>query len=170
MTDLEKFNLLWLCYAMTAPSNAEETYYYDGKTKKFFYTKRSNVEGNELYIYDMLHLSITGEEAMKLSKKVEGIDSEQSEVVEIPRLNVQDKVAVQLLFLSKLSSTSYAEQLSLSVKQQSDTYGFKLDALLTDNPALHPVEPYWEDFKLKTIQYYLEKYTGVVGIGLRLIK
>jgi hypothetical protein len=36
MTDTERFNLFWLCHAITAPVDSGELYYYDGETKRFF--------------------------------------------------------------------------------------------------------------------------------------
>jgi hypothetical protein len=89
MTDLERLNLFWLCHAMTAPVKSDELYYYDGRTKRFFTVKGPG-------LFDMVGLSIVGPEATELLARFADIDSETSEIVEIPRLNVQDKVAVQL--------------------------------------------------------------------------
>jgi hypothetical protein len=36
------------------------------------------------------------------------------------------------------------------------------------DPVLLPLSGYWEDFKLKTIQYYLEKFTGIIGIASKM--
>lgn len=168
MTDIEKFNLLWLCHAMTAPTRCDERYYYDGSTKKLFYTKPSTLNPDELILLDMLDLYIVENEFKTLSKLLEHVDSEVSKIVEIPRLNVQDKAAIQLLFLSKFPGMIHDNGLKFVVEQQKDAYGFVLDSVLSKNDALAPMLPYWEDFKLKTIQYYLEKFTGVVGIALKL--
>lgn len=97
------------------------------------------------------------------------MDSESSEIVEIPRLNVQDKVAVQLLFLSKFPGVIHEEALRLAAEKQQNVYGFVLDTILVRMDSLAPMEAYWEDFKLKTIQYYLEKFTGLVGITLKML-
>jgi hypothetical protein len=35
--------------------------------------------------------------------------------------------------------------------------------------CLPPMLPYWDDFKQMTIQYYLEKFTGLIGIDLKMI-
>ncbi|MGN6394720.1 MAG: hypothetical protein ACTHMI_04105 [Mucilaginibacter sp.] len=37
------------------------------------------------------------------------------------------------------------------------------------NNALNPMAPYWEEFKFKTIRYYLEIYTGLQGVASKLI-
>ena len=50
-----------------------------------------------------------------------------------------------------------------------DTYGFILDLLLDKNDSMAPMASYRDDFKLKTIQYYLEKFTRLTGIALRLL-
>jgi hypothetical protein len=160
MTDIERFNLYWLCHAMTVPAAAEEIYYYDGFTKKFF-VERSGI------LFDMVDLPIM--EPDEFEERLMVIDSEASEIVEIPRLNVQDNVSVQLLFLSNFPNIIHEEGLRLMVEKQPDRKGFLLDVLLGENDALAPMVPYWDDFKLKTIQYYLEKYTGVIGITLKMI-
>jgi hypothetical protein len=54
------------------------------------------------------------------------------------------------------------------VEQQQDDYKFVLDVVLLENELAAPMAPYWDDFKLKTVQYYLEKFTGIVGIALRI--
>lgn len=161
MTDLERFNLFWLCHAMTAPVKSEESYYYDAGTKRFFSVKPSG-------LFDMVGLSIMGSLAAELSGRMAGMDSEASGIVEIPRLNVQDKIAVQLLFLSKFPGVIHEEALRLAAEKQRDTDGFVLDMLLDKDDSVAPMAPSWDDFKLKTIQYYLEKFTGLIGITLRL--
>jgi len=161
MTDLERFNLFWLCHAMTAPVKSEAKYYYDARTRKFFAGRASG-------LFDMVDLSIIAPVATDLLERMADIDSESSEIVEIPRLNVQDKVAVQLLFLSKFPGVIHEEALRLAAEKQRDTDGFVLDALLDKDDVLAPMLPYWDDFKLKTIQFYLEKFTGLIGITLRL--
>lgn len=162
MTDLERFNLFWLCHAMTAPVKSEELYYYDARTKKFFAAKPSG-------LFDMVDLPVIPPIATDLLERMADIDSEASEIVEIPRLNVKDKVAVQLLFLSKFPVVIHEEALRLAAEKQRDADGFVLDALLSKGDVLAPMLPYWDDFKLKTIQFYLEKFTGLTGIALKLL-
>jgi len=162
MTDLERFNLFWLCHAMNAPVKSEEQYYYDARTKKFFASKPSG-------LFDMVDLPIMPPIATDLLERMADIDSEASEVVEIPRLNVKDKIAVQLLFLSKFPGVIHEEALRLASEKQRDTHGFVLDMLLDKDDTVAPMAPYWDDFKLKSIQFYLEKFTGLIGIALRLL-
>jgi len=162
MTDIERFNLFWLCHAMTAPVKSEERYYYDARTRKFFAAK-------EACLFDMVDLSIIAPIATDLSERLAAMDSEASEIVEIPRLSVQDKVAVQLLFLSKFPGVIHEEALRLAAEKQPDADGFVLDTLLDKDETVAPMSHYWDDFKLKTIQFYLEKFTGLVGIAFRLL-
>jgi len=157
-TDIERFNLYWLSNVMTAPVASAERYYYDAHTKKLF-AERSGA------LFDMVGLALTGPAAQRLGERLAGIDSEASEVVEIPRLNVRDKVSVQLLFPSKLPGIIHEEKLRFAAEQQQDGQGFVLDKLEAMDPALLPLSGYWEDFKLKTIQYYLEKFTGITVIA-----
>jgi len=147
---------------MTAPESAAELHYFDSRTKNFFVNKTST-------LYDMVGLPITGLLAGDLLERLADVESEISEIVEIPRLNVQDKVAIQLLFLSKFPGVIHEEALRLAAEKQEVLYGFVIDMVLDGMESLSPMEPYWEDFKLKTIQYYLEKFTGLVGITLRML-
>ncbi|MEZ2334662.1 hypothetical protein AB6735_03470 [Mucilaginibacter sp. RCC_168] len=162
MTDLERFNLYWLCQAMTVPVADNSRYCYDGLTRKFFVSKSSA-------LLDMLDLSLPTDEEADLRTRLESIDFEASDIVEIPRLNVQDKVAVQLLFLSKFPGIIHEEKLRLAAEQQPDSGGFVLDKLEKMAGSLAPMQAYWEDFKLQTIRYYLEKYTGIIGIILKML-
>lgn len=129
---------------------------------------QASIDTDDRLLLSMIDLPITGSERTEILRRIEHIDSNCSEIVEIPPLNIADKVAVQLLFLSKFLGITYEEQLRLDVEQQRDDYRFVLDILLNTNDLLAPMPPYWEDFKLKTIQHYLEKFTRVVGISLRL--
>jgi hypothetical protein len=169
MKDLERFNLLWLCHAMTAPMSAKELYYYDSRDKKFFWSKPSFIDSDKFELFDMVDLPIIESLSVEILMRLEDVDLENSEIVEIPRLNVQDKIAVQLLFLSKFPGIVHEEPLRLAAENQEDVFGFVLDVVLARMDTLSPMEPYWEDFKLKTIQYYLEKFTGLIGIALKML-
>ena len=162
MTDIERFNLFWLCHAMTAPANAGESYYYDARKKRFFISKGA-------ILLDMVDLQLMETIAAELLERLAAIDTAASEIVDIPRLNVQDKVAIQLLFLSNFPGVIHEEALRIAAEKQRDTDGFVLDSLLGKNEVLAPMSPYWDDFKLKTIQFYLEKFTGIAGITLKIL-
>jgi hypothetical protein len=162
MTDLERFNLFWLCHAMTAPANTGEWYYYDARKKRFFISKAG-------VLFDMVDLQLMETIAVELLGRLAAIDTDASEIVEIPRLNVQDKVAIQLLFLSNFPGVIHEETLRIAAEKQQDANGFVLDAVLGKSETLSPMAPYWDDFKLKTVQYYLEKFTGIVGITLKML-
>ncbi|MET3499662.1 hypothetical protein ABIC45_001253 [Mucilaginibacter rubeus] len=74
----------------------------------------------------------------RLVERLAGIDAEASEIVEIPRLNVRDKVSVQLLFLSKFPGIIHEEKLRLAAEQQQDAPGLVLDKLEAMDPVLLP--------------------------------
>lgn len=168
MTDLQQFNLFWLCHAMSAPQDSLARYYFDARTKKFFCSKQGTGELEETGLFNMIDLAMPEVESAELKGRLGTIDSEASEIVEIPRLNVQDKVSVQLSFLSNFAGVIREEDLRLAVERQRDVSGFVLDIVLGNSKILEPMQPYWDDFKLKTIQYYLEKFTGLIGITVRL--
>ncbi|MDO3641310.1 hypothetical protein [Mucilaginibacter sp. L3T2-6] len=168
MNSLQLFNLHWLCYAMTAPGNGGARYYYDGQAQKFFCTKP--VAGREEpEFFNMVDLKVDVVESFALSEKLRIMEGESSFIVEIPRLQVSDKISVQLMFLSRFPGIVHEDDIRLVVEKQADAHGFVLDKMFAKNSALNPMEPYWEEFKFKTIQYYLEIYTGLQGIALKLI-
>src|ERR1700759_1478935 len=100
MTDIERFNLFWLCHAMTAPSKTDEFYYYDGQTRRFFTL-------NAAFLFDMVDLPIKDAD---LVERLAAIDTPASDIVEIPRLNLQDIIAIQLLFLSEFPGVIHKEE------------------------------------------------------------
>lgn len=109
----------------------------------------------------MIDLHLPEPSFTDISTRLAGIDSESSEVVEIPRLNVQEKVSIQLVFLSKTPGFIHNENFRIAAEQHQDASGFKLDGTFAGH---QPTASLWENFKMKTIQYYLEKYTGLIGI------
>jgi hypothetical protein len=127
---------------MTAPVKCDEMYYYDGISKRFFSTKPLRDSTDKIELLDMVELAILEPMLTELLKRLADIDSENTEVVEIPRLNVQDKIAIQLLFLSKFPGIIHEEALRLAAEKQRDAFGFVLDGLLTSGDVLAPMEPY----------------------------
>ncbi|SDE00590.1 hypothetical protein SAMN05216464_103309 [Mucilaginibacter pineti] len=130
MTDIKRFKLYWLCHAMTAPVKSEYLYYYDAQTRKFF-ASRSGI------LLDMIDLPVI--EPAALLKRLADENSDASEIVEIPRLDVPDKVSVQLLFLSNFPGVIHEDALKLAVEKQPDKNGFVLDVVLGENVVLAPL-------------------------------
>jgi hypothetical protein len=102
MTDIQKFNLLWLCHAMTVPNYCTERYFYDGETKKIFYTVQPFNPKQAIKVLDSIDMKILDTKREQLLERMKDIDLATSEVVEIPRLHITDKVNIQLLLLSKM--------------------------------------------------------------------
>jgi len=83
-------------------------------------------------------------------------------------LNVQDKVSIQLLFLSKIVGVYHYNDLIHAVEQQTDDYKFVLDVVLIENDMAAPMAQYWDDFKLQTVFNYIGHFANWIGIDLPL--
>jgi hypothetical protein len=156
LTESERFNLLWLANAMTLPIGyLVERYYYDSRDKVFF---SAITDSNLRLTYvDRLNNELTIGYACDLSVRLEFIDDDSSEIVEISRFTVDEKISLQLEFLSKLPGTYWHNELLAAVEQQQDDYKFVLDTVLLENDNCAPMAPYWDDYKLQFVSQAIKK-------------
>ncbi len=165
MQDVE-YKLLWLLNAMTLPiAHTDERYYYDGQRQEFFFTIKVKESPNALVILNIYDLQYSLEIESDIAVRLERINDESSEIVEIPKLNVDDKVDIQLQFLSKIEGTYCHNDLLKAVYDQQDACA--LDEIPLRNANLEPMETYWDYYKLKTVLQYLTRFTESIGINLR---
>jgi hypothetical protein len=164
MTNIQRVNLSWLALAMTAPEFANERYYYDAVTELFFYTKYID---NTVALYTFLDYPLSEREYNDISVRLELIDEEACEIVEIPRFNVQEKIATQLDFLCNIKNGYNLNNLITEVVNQKDDYKMALDIVLNENSNYAPMAPFWEEFKLKTVFTSINRFTSKVGIELK---
>jgi len=140
MTESERYNLLWLVNAMTLPINYDqERYYYDGFRKEFFYIIKSVDIQFGYGILNIFDCHYSKEIGSDISVRLELINDESSEIVEIPRINVVEKIDIQLQFLSKLPGTFHHNELIRAVEQQRDVNKFVLDSALIENDNSAPM-------------------------------
>jgi hypothetical protein len=164
MTNIQRVNLAWLAMAMTAPEFANERYYYDAVTELFFYTKYID---NTVALYTFLDYPLSEREYNDISVRLELIDEEACEIVEIPRFSVQEKRAIQLDFLCNIENGYNLNDLITAVASQKDDYRMALDIVLNENSNYAPMTPFWEEFKLKTVFTSINRFTSKVGIELK---
>jgi hypothetical protein len=158
MTEAEQYNLLWLVNAMTLPiSHIKEQYYYDGLRKDLFYTITTQ---NLSYpvILNRSDLRYSEEIESDLQVRLLLIEDEGSELVEIPRINVAEKIAIQLQFLARMPDTYWHNELIKAVEQQKDDFKFVLDTLLIENDNSAPMAKYWDDYKIEIMFNYLYSF------------
>jgi hypothetical protein len=165
MTDIQRVNLSWLALAMTAPEFANERYYYDAITELFFYTKY--IEHNTVALYSFLDYPLSEREYNDISVRLELIDEETCEIVEIPRFSVQEKIATQLDFLCNIKTGYNLNDLITAVVSQKDDYRMVLDIVLNENSEYASLASFWEEFKLKTVFTSINRFTSKVGIELK---
>lgn len=156
MSETERYNLLWLLNAMTLPVNYDqERYYYDGQRKDFFYTIKSKDIPFGFGILNKFDHHYSKEIESDLAVRLELINDESSEIIEIPRINVAEKIDIQLQFLSRMPGTYWHNELIQAVENQQDDYKFVLDTVLIENDNSAAMSKYWDDYKLQTIISYL---------------
>lgn len=162
MNDVQKANILPIAMAMTAPEHAIERYYYDSVTELFFYTK--HIGDNEFALYSLLDFPLSEREYGDVSVRLEQVDDYDFEIVEIPRLNVSEKIEIQLDFLSQFYRVYPIERLITEVENQLDDYRMVLDTALIKDGNYAPMAPGWDEFKLKTMFNYIKHFTNSIGV------
>ena len=76
---------------MTVPESTQERFYHDAQTKQFISTKSSTTQ---LELFDRENCLLPSEIGSDIAVRLEWLNDESSEIVEIPRLNVADKIAI----------------------------------------------------------------------------
>jgi hypothetical protein len=165
MTNIQRANLSWLALAMTAPEFANERYYYDAITELFFYTKY--IEDNTVALYTFLDHPLSERAYNDISVRLELIDEEPCEIVEIPRFTVQEKIATQFDFLCNVEDGYNLNDLVTAVVNQKDDYRMVLDTVLNENSDYASIAPFWEEFKLKAVFASINSFTSKTGIELK---
>jgi hypothetical protein len=156
-TESERYSFLWLANAMTLPVGyLNERYYYDSRDKVFF-SAVADSSSRVTYV-DRLTNELTISYACDLSVRLEFINDDSSEIIEIPRFTVDEKVSLQLEFLSKMPGTYWHNELIAAVEQQQEDHKFVLDTVLIENDNCAPMAPYWDDFKFKVVVTYLDQF------------
>jgi len=166
MTEAEQYNLLWLANAMTLPIyHTAERYYYDGVRQDLLHTTTSD---NLPYtvILNLFDLRYSEDIESDLQVRLLLIQDEDSEIIEIPRINVAEKIEIQLQFLSRMPGTYWHNELINAVEQQQDDFKFVLDTVLIENDNSVAMGKYWEDYKLNIIYTYIEAFSTAVGLKL----
>jgi hypothetical protein len=166
MSNFATFNLLWIAMAMTVPENTQERFYYDAVTKQFFYSRPLPDAPHRIELFDTIDLHLFDNDYDDIMVRLEWVNDESSQIVEIPRLNIEDKIAIQLLFLSNFHGVLFLQELISAVENQKDDYQMVLDTVLIENDSTAPMAPYWDNSKLQTITTYINNFANAVGIDL----
>ena len=166
MTGQQQFNLLWLAMAITAPEYTQERYYYDAKSNLFFSARPTLQPPVRLDLFDTKSKFLPSSIESDISVRLLWLNDESSEIIEIPRLNIADKIAIQLLFLSNFGGVMHLQELVSAVEDQRDDYKMVLDTILIENSNTAPIAPYWDEFKLKTVFEYIMRFASLIGLDL----
>ena len=162
MLTLKHNYLNWLANAMTLPSTClNERYYYDSRRNDFFSSIQNN--GHIIYV-DRNNAEYPIDICIDLSVRMEFINDESSDLTEIPRYTLTEKIGLQLEFLSKLPGTYWHNKLIEAVEQQQDDFKFVLDTVLIENDSSAPMASYWFDYKLNFINESIIRFRQLVDL------
>jgi hypothetical protein len=164
MTDTQRHNLIWLASAMTHPTNyTRRQHYYDEVHRLFFTRVVIDYNGAKFEIRDSFNQPLKENVSSDLLVRLELINDDSSEIVEIPKLNVEDKIAIQTLFLKHFEGVFYYNEIQEAINRQQDDHKFVLDTVLIENDNAAPMAPYWDDYKLRTVMEYISRFGTAVG-------
>ena len=157
-TETDNYSLLWLENAMTLPVGYPDQHYYlDVRTNNLF--ALVNMEENDCMVYvDRFYRELDVSAANELAERVAAADHKISQVFEIPRVTVDEKISLQLEFIAKLPQGSHISNLSEYVKQQPNDSSFVLDFVLSEDHKSALIAKYWEEYKLDTISRYINQF------------
>ena len=169
MTVNERFNLYWLLRAITAPcSYCLERYYYDLKRKELFSVLHLTDYSPAILILDKFSfrypLDIEGDLAVRL----ELVAYRRMKIVEIPRMDITEKIDIQIQFLSMLGDKLHQQEYIKAVIHQNETHGFVLDNLLKKYDSSAPIRSYWEHIKLQVASTHIKKLILNAGIKMNI--
>jgi len=169
MTVNERFNLYWLLRAITAPCGYRlEQYYYDLKLKKLFSVLHLTDYSPAILILDKFSLRYPLDVESDLAVRLELVSYKRMKIIEIPRMDIAEKIGTQMQFLSILGDDQYQQEYIQAVIQQSETHGFVLDNLLKKHDSSAAIAPYWEHVKLQIAGMYVNKLTGNTGVKMEI--
>jgi hypothetical protein len=170
MTAAQRNSLLWLANAMTTPIDyTRRLHYYDGVHQLFFTRVMLDYCGTSFEVRDSFDMAMSEEFASDLLVKVELINDESSEIVEIPKLNVQYKVAIQTEFLQHFEGVVYYSEIQEAISRQQDEQEFVLDKVFIENDNAAPMAPYWDDYKLRKVMEYISSFANVIAANLKFL-
>lgn len=161
---IDKEKVLFLMMAMTVPWHSERHYFYDSVTEMFFYSKP--LGKGKLALYNFYEFPLSEREYADIAVRLELIDDDFYEITEIPRVNTQEKIDIQLNFLSHFEGVFQLKNLITAVKNQKDDYKMVLDTLLIKNDNTELMALYWNDFKLKTVITYASAFSKKMGLNI----
>ncbi|MEO8949966.1 MAG: hypothetical protein ABI308_16245 [Mucilaginibacter sp.] len=164
-TDADSYNLLWLENAMTLPVGyLDQHYYLDARTNNLF--ALINMEENDCMTYvDRFYQELDVADANELSQRLATEDNEMSQVFEIPRFTIDEKMSLQLEFITNLPGGYHNSKLSAAVKQQPNDSSFVLDFVVGDNHNQAFIAKYWDEYKLETISRLINQFIPHLNTG-----
>jgi hypothetical protein len=134
MTNTQRHTFIWLASAMTHPTNYTRRQHYYDEVHRFFFTRvMIDYNGAKFEIRDVFDKPLVDDVASDLLVRLELIDDASSEIVEIPKLNVEDKIAIQTLFLKHFEGVFYYNEIREAINRQQDDHKFVLDKVLIEN-------------------------------------
>jgi hypothetical protein len=129
----------WLSNAITLPENYNEVkYYYDKQQCELF-----------------------------VITKADSTLINNADVVEIPRLTLKERVAIQMDFIYRIENFRLLDQVALEINKQDKASTFVLDNLLLSDKKLNLLIDYWAEFKVEQLNYAINDFEDEHDINLK---
>ncbi len=160
----------WLMNAVSVPQTYfTEKYYYDYQQNELFVVNEDDANLLTVIENDGNSRGYTGEDIAKLTDKVSKISAGFG-VIEIPRLKLEERIAIQIDFISLMENFKFFEDFSEVINQQDQTQTFALDDLLIANKSAYLFIDYWAEFKTKQLACFLNDFEDNHDINLQTVQ
>ncbi|MBL4676729.1 MAG: hypothetical protein JKY70_11085 [Mucilaginibacter sp.] len=159
---IDKQKVHFLEMAMTIPMYSRDRYFYDSITELFFHTKLLTAQ--QVALYNFYGFPLTEREYTDVAVRMDYIDDERCEIIEIPRIGTLEKIAIQHDFLLSIKDITDIEELVTAIADQKDDFKMVLDRALTENEDTAYIAPYWDEFKLKVVLNYINSFSNTSGL------
>jgi hypothetical protein len=160
----------WLMNAVSVPQTYfTEKYYYDYQQNELFVVNEDDANLLTVIENEGNSRGYTGEDIAKLTDKVSKISADFG-VIEIPRLKLEERIAIQIDFISLMENFKFFEDFSEVINQQDQTQTFALDDLLIANKSAYLFIDYWAEFKTKQLAYFLNDFEDNHDINLQTVQ
>lgn len=167
MTPQEQDNINWLAMAVSLPTGyIGERCYYDRADKFFFIITELDYVLVDEELKHRFQIQYTEEETEAIIRKINLISSQSTDIVEVPRMTIDERIMLQLDCMAMVKCKVYErdvedyEDAIQRIANQDHTCGFVLDVLDKANtPFRHPIFfSFWSNYKQTKLKAFTDAF------------
>jgi hypothetical protein len=166
--NMTETNSYWLNKAITLPLNYNQAvHYYDKKQKIFFEISKADhvvINSKSKQNFQTLY---SNEEVSFLVNELLLINSNSTNILKIPRLSIEERVAMQIEFIDNIDNLKFYNDLLINIHKQDETSSFVLDSMLKNDKKLNVFVDYWWEFKFQRLTYFINDFEEKNDLDLR---